>query len=79
MFIKEVVRLYPPVPIFGRTALEDDSWEEYKIPKGTLVITSPYVIHRNPKYWEEPDKFDPERHKKDKNPVQEFPLETLWW
>ena len=51
MFINEVVRLYPPVPIFGRTALEEDFWGKYKIPKGMLVITSPYVIHRNPEYW----------------------------
>ena len=66
MFINEVVRLYPPVPIFGRTALEEDSWEGYKIPKGTLIITSPYVIHRNSKFWNEPNLFNPERHTKDK-------------
>tara|TARA_Y100001954_G_scaffold39551_1_gene39511 strand:+ start:617 stop:1972 length:1356 start_codon:yes stop_codon:yes gene_type:complete len=66
MFINEVVRLYPPVPIFGRTALKEDSWGKYKIPKGMLVITSPYVIHRNPTYWNEPNKFDPERHTKEK-------------
>ena len=66
MFINEVVRLYPPVPIFGRTALEEDTWNGFKIPKGMLVITSPYVIHRNKKYWKDPNKFDPERHTKEK-------------
>ena len=71
MFIDEVIRLYPPVPIFGRTALEDDQWKGYKIPKGMLIITSPYVVHRNPKYWEDPLKFEPERHLKEK--MKEMP------
>lgn len=71
MFINEVVRLYPPVPIFGRTALEEDTWGKYKIPKGMLVITSPYVIHRNEKYWKDPNRFNPERHTKDQ--MKEMP------
>ena len=71
MFINEVVRLYPPVPIFGRTALEEDTWGKYTIPKGMLVITSPYVIHRNEKYWKDPNRFDPERHTKDQ--IKEMP------
>lgn len=61
-FISEVLRLYPPVPIFGRTALNEDEWNGFKIPKGMLVITSPFVIHRNPKYWSDPEKVDPDRH-----------------
>ncbi|MDC0256000.1 cytochrome P450 [Bacteriovoracales bacterium] len=62
MFVNEVFRLFPPVPIFGRVALEEDEWSGFKIPKGMLLITSPFVVQRNPEYWPDPERFNPERH-----------------
>jgi|YNPNPStandDraft_1061719.scaffolds.fasta_scaffold00037_17 cytochrome P450 len=57
----EALRLYPPAWLITRKAAEEDEIEGYRIPKGALIIISPYVIHRHPKYWENPLTFDPER------------------
>ena len=59
--IQESMRLLPPVWILGREALCDTQMMEHHLPKGTSVIFSPYLIHRNPKYWEDPDEFKPHR------------------
>lgn len=59
--INESMRLYPPAWITDRENIEDDSLLEYHIKKGTLVGVSFYEIHRNPKYWNNPETFDPER------------------
>jgi cytochrome P450 len=61
MVISEVMRLYPPAWTVSRTALEDDVINGYSVPAGSTVMVSPYVIHRNPRYWPDPDKFDPTR------------------
>jgi cytochrome P450 len=61
MVVHEVLRLYPPLWTLERTALEDDEVAGYRIPKGEGVVICPYVIHRNPRYWERPEEFDPER------------------
>ncbi len=60
--IKEAMRLYPPAWILnGRTALTDVAIGGYTIPKGSTVFVSPYVMHRLPQYFDEPDAFKPER------------------
>jgi cytochrome P450 len=58
---EEALRLYPPAWIITRKALGDDEIGGYRIPKGALVVASPYVTHRMADYWEEPDAFRPER------------------
>ena len=67
--IDESMRLYPPAWITDRENLEDDTIGDYHIRKNTLVGVSFYELHRNPKYWENPDDFVPERflgeHKKE--------------
>jgi cytochrome P450 len=57
----EALRLYPPASAFGRRPLEDVVIGGYRIPKGTSVFVSPYVTHRNPRYFPDPDAFVPER------------------
>jgi cytochrome P450 len=47
--------------IFGRTALGDDLVRGYRIPKGSFVGVSPYLLHRHPSYWKNPEGFDPDR------------------
>lgn len=62
MVIEEVLRLYPPAWTTSRTALEEDNILGYPVDAGTSVMISPYVMHRNPRYWPDPEVFDPERH-----------------
>ena len=61
MVFEEAMRLYPPAFTMHRTALADDEIDGYKIRAGALITISPYVTHRNPKLWENPQRFDPER------------------
>jgi cytochrome P450 len=59
--VKEGLRLFPGYGLFGRTVQEDLTLGGYQIPKGTLIIVSPFVTHRLERYWPHADKFDPER------------------
>ena len=59
--INEVLRLYPPIYTFGRTPLKSDHIDDYELPKGSLIIISQFVTHKDPSLWKDPDKFDPER------------------
>lgn len=59
--IDETLRLYPPIWIVERDALEDDEIGGYRIAKGSNVYISPYVLHRHPAFWNEPERFDPHR------------------
>jgi cytochrome P450 len=61
MVLQEAMRLYPPAWNFGRTARCDVQLGGYPVPAGSLILVSPYVIHRNPRFWENPEGFDPER------------------
>ena len=57
----EALRLYPPGWAFARTALHEDTFGEFTIPAGALIIMSPYVVHRSHRFWHDPEKFDPDR------------------
>ncbi|PWB23233.1 cytochrome P450 [Flavobacterium sp. HTF] len=59
--LNESMRLYPPAWITDRQNVEDDILGEFNIKKGTLIGVSFYELHRNPKYWNNPDEFIPER------------------
>jgi cytochrome P450 len=59
--IEEALRLYPPAWVVERVALEADEINGFKIPKGGIVGVSPFTMHRNPRYFENPEGFDPER------------------
>jgi cytochrome P450 len=59
--LEESLRLYPPAWGFSRRALGDDELGGYRIPKGSLVFLIPFVVHRRPKLWPDPDRFDPGR------------------
>lgn len=59
--LQEAMRLYPPVWLMSRVCREDDCVGGYHLPAGTLVIVSPYLLHRHPDYWSEPETFDPGR------------------
>jgi cytochrome P450 len=59
--IDESMRLYPPAYGLGRSALDKDEILGVKIPKRAVIFISIYALHRDPKYWEAPDAFRPER------------------
>ncbi|MGB3759251.1 MAG: cytochrome P450, partial [Rivularia sp. (in: cyanobacteria)] len=65
MVIKESMRLYPPVAIFGRETVEDYQLDDYEIPAGCVVMMSQWVMHRNPKYFDNSEEFIPERWEND--------------
>lgn len=59
--IHEALRLYPPGWYVGREATTDTLLGGYVVPAGSFAITSPYLVHRNPRVWPEPDAFRPQR------------------
>ncbi|MBU8894264.1 cytochrome P450 [Corallococcus sp. M34] len=59
--IDESMRLFPPAWISSRAALQDDVIGGYHIPAGSFVLVSPWVTHRHPRLWENPEGFDPDR------------------
>jgi len=62
MVLQESMRLYPPVWMFApRMTTKDDSIEGYRIPARSIILISPYVLHRHPDYWERPEEFEPAR------------------
>jgi cytochrome P450 len=60
MLLDEALRLYSPVAVTAREALEDDVIDGYPIPKGSLIMLFPYATHRHPEFWERPLAFYPE-------------------
>lgn len=59
--IEESMRLYPPAWSLARTVISDFELRGYTIPAGANVVMSQWIMHRNPKYFPEPEKFDPDR------------------
>ncbi len=60
----ESLRLFPPAWTLGRLAIEEHEFGGYKIPKGSLVLLSPFVMHRDARFWENAETFLPERWEK---------------
>jgi cytochrome P450 len=66
---KETMRLYPPVYILGRRALEDTTIacsvgggaRDCEVPRGTIVFVSPYAVQRRADVYPDPERFDPDR------------------
>jgi enediyne biosynthesis protein E7 len=59
--INEALRLYPPGWLLSRRTVEADVLSGYEIPPGSNVLLPLYLLHRHPRYWQEPDRFWPER------------------
>jgi cytochrome P450 len=59
--LRESMRLYPPVWTMGRYVENDYNVGEYTIPAGSSILMSQYVMHHDPRYYEEPEQFNPDR------------------
>jgi len=59
--VAESMRLYPPAWTMGRKAIEPHSIAGHAIAPGALVIVSQWIAHHDPRWWEEPEAFRPER------------------
>ncbi len=65
--VQEALRLYPPVWLLSRRAVSDDKLGEFDVPANTLVCVSPYVLHRDERFWEHPQTFDPDRFSEERS------------
>jgi len=59
--IEETIRLYPPIAAISRVALDRDDLNGERVGPGSLIVVSPYVLHRHHLLWDRPDAFDPRR------------------
>ncbi len=64
--IDETLRLYPPAWIVARRAMNDEVMDGHQVFAEDNMFISPYVMGRSEKFWDNPEKFDPERFQKDK-------------
>jgi len=77
MVLQESMRLFPPVWLMSRRCVRDEVVDGCRIPAGTLVIVSPYTLHRHAAWWPRPLLFDPDRfdpRRRDREPYTFFPF-----
>ena len=60
-FVREVLRLYPPIPSLTRIAVAATELGGYPLPAGTNVVINPWVTHRDARWFEQPEQFRPDR------------------
>jgi cytochrome P450 len=58
---KEVIRLYPPAPMIRRETQDGIELDGCPVPKGATITMSPYLMHRKPEFYPDPERFDPDR------------------
>ena len=66
MVLAESMRLYPPAWLIGRVAAEDHAAAGYRVRAGSVVIMSPWAVHRDARYFPAPETFDPDRWSADR-------------
>jgi cytochrome P450 len=70
--VSEALRLYPPAFTIVREAIGPDRLGELDLPKRSVLMIAPWVLHRHRKLWRDPDAFDPSRFMPDAPPVPRF-------
>ena len=63
--VLESMRIYPPAYGFGREALEDCEVAGYRVAAGSTIHMFPWLVHRDPRWYPDPERFDPDRWKGD--------------
>ncbi|HTU89112.1 MAG TPA: cytochrome P450, partial [Gemmataceae bacterium] len=61
IIVQEVMRLYPPAYAIGRQAIQSCTIGGYSVPAGGTILMSQWVVHRDPRYFDDPERFYPER------------------
>ena len=61
MIVKETLRLYPPAYAVGREPIEECVIGGYRVPRNTQIFAFQWATHRDPRYFDNPDLFDPDR------------------
>jgi cytochrome P450 len=61
MVLSESMRLYPPAWGIGRRPVQEYRIGDYSVPPTAVLMMSPFVVHRDPRWYPEPEKFDPDR------------------
>ena len=64
--IQETMRMYPPIWSLARKAEAGDVIGGHDIEAGDTIVLGTYVVHHNPRYWDHPDRFDPDRFASDR-------------
>lgn len=72
MVLKEAMRLFPSAPMTGRRCVTGDELGGYRIPAGSDVVVVPWVTHRHPAFWTDPDRFDPDRFAPGREPRHRY-------
>ncbi|XP_065831056.1 cytochrome P450 4A10-like [Oscarella lobularis] len=72
--IKESMRLFPPVPTIHRELANETKLRDYVLPKGQWIFVNIYGLQRNPEFWKDPEKFEPERMKDNRHPYAYVPF-----
>jgi cytochrome P450 len=70
--VEESIRLYPPIAAISRVALGRDDLNGEQVRPGSLIVISPYVLHRHRLLWSRPDAFDPQRFGNARERVDRF-------
>jgi cytochrome P450 len=63
---QEAMRVYPPIWTVSRAAIEEDEIGGYRVPAGATVQIAPYLLHRDPRWWEKPNQFWPDHFTKER-------------
>lgn len=61
LVVRETLRLYPPVALIPRLVVADFDCGPYRFEAGAQIHVSPHLLHRHPRYWQDPERFWPER------------------
>ena len=64
--VREAMRLYPPVWAVVRTCVKECEIGDYRVPAGATVLVSQWVMHRDPRFYDDPERFDPDRWLEDR-------------
>lgn len=78
--INESLRLCTPIPLFRREVIKEDNILGCKVQPGSQLFISPYLLHRRPEYWKDPEKFNPDRFlapDKDENPSHHYAFQPF--
>lgn len=65
MVIQEAMRLYPPAWLISRSVEGPDEVGGYDLPAGSIAFVCPYITHRHPRFWDDPEGFDPRRFERE--------------